>query len=430
MSTTNTNIVAGFTITDHITVPDNYKWDLGVPYNTFPVEELVFNDPKLVVASNNNTGFEYIGRSPYMSVAVFATHTPAPNAVAIKRVYDFGDYYNSESSIVITTDKTKPSETVCHNYIMPGLYTIKLTVTEYRAKATTPAAAGTYDIAKKSKSDVVFWQWKYFESCTTEKYPETRELKWNSPVCKQTTWKNATPCVKPTECRITDDADPCANNGGDEVCTKWSEIDCNDPTNTWGQQTCSACDVRPTPEYEIVTTEIVRTNIVRVIETSPVAYISVQQDQNINNRVSPYTVRISPKDVISGSFPIEKIDWDLGDGTPIKSQRRWDINNDPEFVYNNEYSIDWKDPRNYDVVHTYTKSPESGFTFYPSITCYSSSTASHDCVSGVVGPLRFDEKTGRSNTSITKLSLMQNEMTENGSVLLGEVNKTAVIWKM
>jgi hypothetical protein len=292
-----------------------------------------------------------------------------------------------------------------------------------------PAAAESYNVTKNSKSDVVFWQWKYFEACDTQKYPETRELRWNSPVCKQTQWMSATPCIKNTECRISDNDDGCANEDS-EACTKWTDVDCNDPNNTWGQQTCSACDVRPNPEYEVVTTEIVRTNIVRVVEQPPVAYISVAQDSDISKRVSPYTVRLSPKDIVSGSFPIEKIEWDLGDGTPIKSQKRWDVSSDQEFVYNNAYSIDWKDPRNYDIVHTYTKTPNSGFTFYPSLTCYCSSTGSYDCASGVVGPLSFTTKTSQSKTSVTKLTLLQNEITENGAVILGEIDKTAVIWKL
>ena len=150
---------------------------------------------------------------------------------------------------------------------------------------------------------------------------------------------------------------------------------------------------------------------------------------------------MSPKLSQTGSFPIEQIDWDLGDGSPILTQKRWDVNRSEDFIFNNNFPFDWEDPRNYDVVHTYSKTNDSDFTFYPSLTVYASSTKSSDCVSGIVGPIKIDELPQEdiySNTYIDiekkskvfqKIKLMQNELTEHGKLLIGEVDGVAVAWR-
>ena len=96
------------------------------------------------------------------------------------------------------------------------------------------------------------------------------------------------------------------------------------------------------------------------------------------------------------------------------------------------YIIWIKDPRNYDIIHEYEVSPGSSLTFYPSLTCYTSSTASFDCAKGLVGPINpsSDNSNGGQYGASTKkpLLLIQNELTDKGKVLLANIDCTAVVW--
>jgi len=209
----------------------------------------------------------------------------------------------------------------------------------------------------------------------------------------------------------------------------------NSNYNTWNSQTCDACKTHEAPNIDVVKTVYTKEIIVTVTENFPTAYIDIFQHPNFANRNSPYKVRLSARNVQPGSFPIERIDWDLGDGTPIKTQRRWAINTDPEFEFTNVFIADWKDPRNYDIIHEYVVHPGSGLTFYPSLTCYSSSTAAYDCAKGIVGPINPspllpEDGYNQEQASARKpIKLIQNELTDNGKVLLGELDCTAVLWK-
>jgi hypothetical protein len=205
--------------------------------------------------------------------------------------------------------------------------------------------------------------------------------------------------------------------------------------NTWEQQTCNSCKTHEPPNIEVVKTVYTRELIVEVLENFPTAHIDIFQDPNFLNRNSPYKVKLTARNVLPGSFPIERIDWDLGDGTPIKSQKRWAINTDTEFEYSDVFFADWRDPRNYDINHVYETSPGSNLTFYPSLTCYASSTGSYDCVKGIVGPINPSPiltENDEANNAVNKrkpLNLIQNELTDHGKVLLGELDCTAVIWR-
>jgi hypothetical protein len=202
--------------------------------------------------------------------------------------------------------------------------------------------------------------------------------------------------------------------------------------NKWNQQTCQTCKTHEAPNIDVIKTVYTKELIVQVNENFPTAYIDIFQHPNFFSRNSPYKVRLSARNVQPGSFPIERIDWDLGDGTPIKSQRRWAINTDPEFEFTNIFVADWKDPRNYDIIHEYVVSPRSQLTFYPSLTCYSSSTASFDCARGIVGPINPSPVTTTTETDTANrkpIKLIQNELTDHGKVLLGDIDCTAVIWK-
>lgn len=201
-----------------------------------------------------------------------------------------------------------------------------------------------------------------------------------------------------------------------------------DEHKRWEEKTCTTCLSEKVPDLEIVKTIYQQEFVVRIEEILPIAYLDVLQDSIFANRTSPYKVTLTARNTKSGSFPIERIDWDLGDGTPIKIQRRWAINNDPAFSYTGVFVKDWRDPRNFDITHTYYVSPNTGLTFYPSITCYSSSTASSDCAKSIVGPIK-PSPTNRENTENKPIKILQNEITDEGNIILADVNCTAVVWK-
>ena len=200
----------------------------------------------------------------------------------------------------------------------------------------------------------------------------------------------------------------------------WDETICSSPANATWDHVRDNCSGTTSESISSSTQTIVKEALIRVLEIPPTAYLKVIQPTDRN---SPLTVRLSPAFTLCGSFPIEKIVWDLGDGSPLLTQRRWSNTLASPFVYSGELSEDYQDPRNYDVIHTYAKTPDSGYSFYPSITAYCSSTNSSDCASAMVGPLRLPTTDGAN------FKLLQNELTEHGKVLIGQIDNNVAVWR-
>lgn len=200
----------------------------------------------------------------------------------------------------------------------------------------------------------------------------------------------------------------------------WDETRCTDPGSvTWDfASTFCRGDTKNLLLSTTVET-IINEAFIRVLEIPPQAFLQVIQPED---RSSPLTVTLSPRNIISGSFPIEKIVWDLGDGSPLLTQRRWSPTLEAPFVYSGILSEDWEDPRNYDIVYTYRKTPTSSFMYYPSLTAYASSTGTLDSAAATVGPLKYAD-------SSIKFDLLQTELTDNGKVILGQVNGNIALWK-
>ena len=444
-----------FNIDSVVTVPQKYKWDNGVPL--LQDTELDYNNP------NNGIG----GYSPFTFVTIFTQITAHPKSVALKKTVDFGGYYNHHNNVIVSS--LTGSEKFCHVYVMPGTYTVKMTVEDY-IKLDFDATPYLYrqptSILKQQLP--IFWQWCNF-SCNPTDNLRNQSITWNNTsnaqkleqqereICSELSEYNTNQLL-----RWINVQGPCIKQPYKETSWKWENQTCEVPLLTspeltdafsWKELQCASCDNRTWSEttsatcYErpanlsAIKIEYVRTKIVKVNELLPQAYLQVEQSQNFDDRVSPYTVRLSPRFSQTGSFPIEQIDWDLGDGSPILTQKRWDINRSDDFVFNNNFPFDWQDPRNYDVVHTYSKTKESSFTFYPSLTVYASSTKSSNCASGVVGPLKVEEipeeeiyedtfiDIQNKSLSFQKIKLMQNELTEHGKLLIGEVDGVAVAWR-
>jgi hypothetical protein len=465
---------ATFEIISVSSVPLDYKWDLGIP-----VQEI----SQVKIEEELNEPLTYVGYAPLVSVTLSSELLDNnPYQTASVRVIDFGDYYNSESSVIKEDGIAKTY--FCHNYIMPGTYKIKLTQTEYIAITdasafeclgrhcldwkwlsrqgdagvlTTWTNTSTGEIFEKNWNDPneegcldffstvglfserssvdklygIAWQWYNFLSGSNASFLN-REITWDETIFQgnnQLTWNATTnPCIE-------------LNFGRGQISWNWNQLACNstDPRNrslTWGETICESplnktwnqakdpC-IETVPELFINTRTLEKQYTIKVIEQPPIAYLSALQPDNINDRISPLTVRLTPRFTQCGSFPIDKIVWDLGDGSPLIIQRRWAPILQAPFVYSDALFSDYKDPRNYDIIHTYTKTSDSDYTFYPSITAYASSTGSFDCCSTVVGPLKLEN----INIAQRRLKILQNELNEDSSLVVGQLGNDVCVWQ-
>lgn len=457
-------------------VPSSYSWDKGTPILDFG--DFVTELSACSAVSNNDGGVEYVGYAPFVFVSLSsAPGNVGETSVALRRTADFGDFYNSDSNFV--TFPTLSNELFCHAYIMPGLYTVRFERTEY-IEVTEEAFTAFGACLQKHCID---WSWKTLANCTPElsvtwsstltgnsyqkkwKF-EPCEAEWASnnglyiqPVdeedrvplswqwynflCESTNPHNtptkwsASSFQQPEQLTWAGSSGPCLNLGQTEQTTwrwnnitlsagqfntnvTWDETSCSSPQNATWNHIAENCTGSSAPLLSSGTQTITKEALIRVLEIPPIAYLEVEQP---SDRTSPLTVRLSPKSVVCGSFPIEKIVWDLGDGSPLLIQRRWSNTLEEPFVYSGALSEDYQDPRNYDVIHTYTKTPQTGFSFYPSITAYTSSTNSSDCASVMVGPLKLPTTTG------SNFKLLQNELSEHGKVLIGQIDDNVAVWR-
>lgn len=412
------------------TVPPTYVWDDGVPeQNSFePLNALS-------AQSDNSSGLEYVCYAPYTTVILSSTNTQRPSSIAIKRTIDFGDCYNSTENTI--TEVGSGIKYFSHLYIMPGLYTIKLIEEEY-VVANNPAKFPALSYSQSSPINGLndlqtSWHWRDYKNIKESNFPATWQslkfqntLKFKKP--KQLTWFNTKDCL---------------SSLNSEVYWQWNNILNDIPVDnthakriTWNQSASGGefqktwnsiignCNVDDFVLSGAPIRTVTKDAVIRIKELPPIAYLSGNQPIDLNNRHFPLTVRLTPKYTQCGSFPIEKIVWDLGDGSPLITRRRWENGYKFPFVYTGALSGDYKDPRNFDVVHTYEKTERGQYTFYPSITAYSSSTGTSDSAATVVGPIKAEV------FSVSSFVINQNHLNHNGALLLGEIEKTAAVWKV
>lgn len=404
------------------TVPSNYSWDKdGVPVGT--TIPFITATQMLTSSSTNSEGMEYFGYAPLVSLSLSsAAGTVSPSAVAIRRIVDFGDYYNSEFNS--TVSPTLSDEVYCHNYVMPGLYSVKLIRNEYILVEEQSNNDNVYvQPLEQRERFPLSWQWYNFlcESPSPYNTPTT----WEQAQFQQSgelTWAEAYgPCYSQlswTWNTVTSSTNvsPFAHS------TTWNDTECDSALNTtWLSISATACQ-SSTTQYTIssVTETIEKDLYLRVLEIPPKCYLATINAPT--NKISPYTVQLSPRYTKCGSFPIEKIVWDLGDGSPLLVQRRIAPNSTPPFIYTGVFNLDWKDPRNYDIIHTYKRTSRADFSFYPSVTAYASSTSTSDCAAIIIGPLQLSEV---ENSSI---SLLQNELTDHGKIIIAQVDNNVALW--
>jgi hypothetical protein len=362
-------MVTNFTVLSSTTVHNSYSWDYGIPssINTIP---------------GHTTATYVSGYAPHVKV-LFSNNSvidpPAPNTNTFFR-WDFNDYYNDDTN---TVDVSCVDHCIDHIYVMPGLYSVKLT--QYKIKKTfiTTAGAGSC-LGKYSK----LWYW---DNLMCNAPDITNRITWDDTSATlngkyKKTWDIETECLQ-KHCKNWNWKELKAL-GGNPI--KWEQTPNGEIfEKKWLYEPPAIdCDI-PNFDFDVVTdvTEVtdIKTFLVDVKEIPPVASLCILT--NPAHGPAPHTVAITPRHCKPGSFPFERIIWDFGDGTPIQTVSRHTIPDPVYFTYTNNFPADPIDPRNYDAIYTYKRSVDSFSMFYPSITAFCSSTNTRDSCSVPIGPI-------------------------------------------
>ena len=131
---------------------------------------------------------------------------------------------------------------------------------------------------------------------------------------------------------------------------------------------------------------------------------------------APFLVRLTARTTTPGSFPVDRILWDFGDGSERLLVSRYYNEPNNNLIFTNVLSSDSEDPRNYDVLHTYTRECDTYPVFYPSITAYSSSTNSIDTCSLTIGPVLL-------STTDAQFHILKGRNTCYGNLYSAEIDK-------
>lgn len=364
------------------TVAPTYSWDDGIPSST---------NPSLLNMQVDSEGY-YIGYAPFALIRLSSAPVFEPGDESVYTVYrkiNFGDYYNCSQNQL--TSLGFDEDYYCHVYVMPGTYEVGMTYTKY----TTAADVG-------EQQTILYQQ----ESFDIEQAPVLDLITENDRGRIYWRWNKLT-------CDSEESGNICDTGQGDLTITPitWKESQCSEYySKTWKDVSGGCFEAPPvlTPS-DLITNNL--GNKIKVVEITPTAYLSAVQPVDPLTRISPLSATLTARFTRCGSFPIEKITWDLGDGSPILTQRRWAIDNSYPFVFTGAISTDPSDPRNYDVKHVYTVTKNSGYTFYPSITCHAYSTGTTDCASTVIGPIRPQQ----FDSSLNQVSLLQNNLNDQKS---------------
>ena len=422
-------------------VSSSYSWDSETP-------------SEASVTSCLLSGDRYIGYAPFVTVELSSyTDNLSGEAIALVTTTDYGDYYNLETSV--QTSLISGEQTFCHNYIMPGIYTITHVKTYYTKY--DPCYNGEYDtFTTYSEEDTNYgkrpsfsWPWYNFFK---EDYDERTELlgtyaarneliTWDDCVFqgpKQVTWDQALgPTLEIRNRPVSwqwKHAKKIPNRYAQyNQSTTWNETRPNTLfPRTWKQiknYTCvgpnSAACLELVPRLSSTTFTQILTSVIEVKEIPPNAYIEVVHSKPLNERYSPYAVTLSPRFIRSGSFPIEKIVWDLGDGSPLIEKSRNNPNevypSSIKFKHSSLFDSDLLDPRNFDIEYSYNRTTNAN-CFYPSLTAYASSTGTSSCAATIVGPIKYQPY------SQSSFKLTQNHLTEKGVCYAGSINGNAAFW--
>jgi hypothetical protein len=312
------------------------------------------------------------------SVPIFET---GDDVYTIFRTINFKDYYNCTYNQL--TSIGFDENYYCHVYVMPGTYEASLTHTQYSTAfgVELPTIVYQQDVIDEYQAPVL--------DLISENDRGRISWKWDKLVCNSD--------------------EICDTGLGDLTITSitWLSAKCSEYYSKAWKDTKGSCFEAPPVLVPSDSVVINIQNKLKVIELTPTAYLSAIQPDQLN-RVSPLSATLTARFTKCGSFPIEKIVWDLGDGSPLLTQRRWAVVSSDPFVYSGALASDPSDPRNYDVKHVYKVTKDSVYTFYPSITAYAYSTGTTDCASTIIGPIQPQTYDKDAN----KASLLQNNIND------------------
>jgi hypothetical protein len=386
-----------FQILSGATVPSNYSWDQGTPFTN-------------VNTSVSTTNSLYIsGYAPGLKVTFKNNSITDPKTSYTRFDWNFGDYYNNTSNSI----SLNCNQNLEHIYVMPGIYNVTLNHNQTKTKQDfNYVENANYCIGKFD----FLWFWDNM-SCLSGDSMTWDETSCNAEYAKW--WDKEELCFG-------------------KFCKIWNWLDLRSKTNqgttpiTWEQTYTGAqyekkwaielnstiCNPRIDMTYinTLVTEEqtYTITNTVEVFEIKPKAYL-YSYTQPVTG-YTPFSVHLTPRFTVSGSFAIEKIDWDFGDGTPIQTVWRRQPPDLTLFTYTSTFSADVNDPRNYDTIHTYKRALNTYPVFYPSITAYSGSTNSSDACSLLVGPISL-------SSISSKIHILKSKAQTNNNFYALQVDK-------
>jgi hypothetical protein len=406
----------GFTILSGQTVPSNYSWDIDVPFTNASalISGVVVGTNEIISPSEVQalTG-SIFGYAPGLKV-FFSNNSSNDYSYNVTEKYEwnFGDYYNSVNNEAILFNCNIPVE---HTYIMPGQYTVTLTHT----RTETPTIV---DPALRLCQGYHGYQWY-----------------WNNlgeGLAQSVTWDDLLP-DKPLN-KTWNDESACF----DKHCSYWSWTELkSEGTNPFkwedlkiagtkpkqwvnqgnGTDACSNTNIVLVDKVQTTSYTLVKQ--IDVAEIPPIAGIAAVNPNgsltNVASGTSPYPVRLTARTTIPGSFPIDRIDWNFGDGSPTVTVGRYSTPDPSIFIKNNQITDDPVDPRNYDALVTYKRNFRQYNLFYPSLTAYAISTGTYDAVSFFVGPINIPKL---KNSSDTKIKILKVRNTKKGNLYTLDVN--------
>jgi hypothetical protein len=335
--------------------------------------------------------------------------------VTEKYEYDFGDYYNSINNIVSLPCPVN----VEHIYVMPGVYNVTLKHT----RTETPTIV---DPSLRHCQGLYNYQW-YWDNLMPG-------------LAQSVTWNDLLPDT--SLAKAWGDESACF----DKYCSYWSWADlAGSGLNpyTWNQtnsrngaypkrweltegnagSVCNNITAVPTQTISSTTAFLIGQIVVKeLLPTAGIAVVNTVDGSLIPTTygTTPFTVQLTPRTTIAGSFSIDRIDWDMGDSTGIYTVTRFTSADPSIFVSNNQYTNDPADPRNYDIVYTYKRNKNQHWLFYPSLTAYAGSTGSYNSASIEIGPINLQSYKG------TDIKLLKVRNTTKGNLYTLDVDGNIV----
>lgn len=379
------------------TVPENYTWDLLTPLqftNTRTATPTITSLGDMVVTNIS-------GYAPALNVIFYNNSQSDPDFNFIDYSWNFGDFYNDTNNFVSLSCPAL----IQHTYIMPGTYTV--TLKHVQSKGGRDLDQTGNSLLCRGKYGI---RWFWDELVCINPFTSGANLNattWDETTCewlsaevpditkwKKKWWADEAGCLQ-KYCKLWSWFDLSTNSSNP---VKWidSETD-RDFQKKWmfeaNDTICTVSDAEFLDTTETLEQTVIKKFLVTVKEIPPVATM-LSVSSTVGN--SPLKVQLSPRNCRPGSFPIDRIDWDFGDGSPIKTITRYSPPSGADVIYTGYFVSDQKrlnlpesDVRNFDVVHTYYRNKDTYPVFYPSLTCYSANTNTSDSCCITIGPISY-----------------------------------------